>query len=627
MPPPEPVIAPNLGLYLDRPSFSIPSRGLEDCLNVRILRGSLSSFNMGWEKFTTEALNGPVTMIDQFFKADGNSFLIAGTFRDLYRFNTGPGEWLFITPVYNTGTVTTTGASSTVTGSGTAWNTAATNRTGNNVQVGDEIYLHTTGNNAQNDPSPAVGAWFPIVGVASDTSLTVTGTPPAITTQTYTIRQRFNSGNLNNYWRSEVFPRGDVAATIGDRWYATNFVDDIVRWDGSATFASRIHTGASGFRCRFMRRFKNMMLYFNIVENSGAVPNKPQSMKNSDVGKPETMTGGLAGEFIVAPSVAELVSVGAIGDDVAAFTTREIVSITFLGSPDIFAFRTAVSGTGLIAGRLVGEFADGVQFIGNDAAYEFNGVQAEQIDSHVWIRVLRQQDTNRIEASHSIFDEENGTLIWAIAQASDSGTTANGTPPNIAYQSHYLEDVGRAPTPYTRREFPFTAAGFFQRDDALTWDELTGPWTDYNFAWGDRILAAAFPLVLAGDINGQIYTLFTVDSKNGAALTSYALFGKRFISDYRHRNLIWRVYPFTQELPTATYTLTTTTSVYDKPDGVGTHQIDEYSMAPNSQHFISPRVRGRLAQLQFGTAGAPTVGGQPWRLDGYDWDIRQGGQR
>lgn len=611
------VLQPNLGLYLGRPAHLVPPGGLQDCLNVRLKNQELNSFQMGWTHFDTETLNGPVTLLDQFFGTDGSTTLIAGTFLDLHAWDTATSKWLYLSPRYSTGTVSTTGASSVVTGVGTAWLA--------NVKAGDFIYLHTVGNAAQRSITPAVGAWFQVASVTLDTSLTVIGTPPAITAQPYTIRQTFTAQNLNQYWRSATFPRGDIGGTILDRWYATNTVDSIVRLDLGGTQVVKVQIGASGFRCVDLVRYKNMLVYSNVTENSGAAANKPQSFKNSDVGKPETMTGGVAGEFVVGPGTAVILTAQTLGDELVVYTENEFVLSSFVGAPDIFAFRTAVDGVGAVGGRLIANYNDHHEVLGRDSLYTFNGVQVDTTDEHVWIKWIREQDQNRIRYGYVIFDEENAQVAWVMPRADDGGES-----PKLALEVAYAENVpDGTPSPYTKRDWPFTSAGFFTRTTQLTWNQLTNAWNTYFFSWGDRSLAGAFPLLLVGDFSGNVFILGTTDAQNGVGYASYARFGRRFVGDGRHRNVVRKVMPFMRQEAGATYNLTVTATAFDSEgQTVGTAVALPYNLAQADKDailYVKPRVRGRLMDVQVGTAGSAT--GQGWRCNGYDFEIAPAGSR
>jgi len=349
------------------------------------------------------------------------------------------------------------------------------------------------------------------------------------------------------------------------------------------------------------------------------------SFKNSDVGLPETMTGGLSGEFVVGPGTAVILGSQPLGDELVVYTENELVLVSFVGSPDIFAFRTAVDGVGAVAERLIANYNDHHEFVGRDSLYSFNGVQVETTDTHVWINWIRRQDQNRIRRGYIIFDEENAQVAWVVPLA-DDGTEA----PAQALETSYAEDLpDGTPSPYTRREWPFTAAGFFQRTDQLTWADLPNGWDTYFFSWGDRALAAAFPLLLVGDNDGNVFQLNTADTQDGAAYASYARFGRRFIGDGRARNVLRKVFPFARQENGAAYDLTVTTTAYDSlGQTTGTAVVSTFDLAAADKDailYVKPRVRGRLADVQVGTAGSTT--GQGWRVFGYDWEIIAAGKR
>lgn len=610
------VLQPNKGLYLGQDEVTIPAGGLVDGNNFRVRYGKLSSFNIGYEKFVALALNGPVTLMDLLLFSDGSFQLVGGTLTDLYLYNVGATRFDYLSPRYETGTASTVGTA--VTGVGTLWNTTANGRV--NAVAGDQISFGTTG-----VVNPAA-TWFTILTVNSDTSLTLSTNPGNLGANPYTLRQRFNSGNLNNYWRSEFFPRADAAShggAIKDRWYATNGGADYpVVWDGIATQVVRL--GAIGFKAKEVIRFKNMLIWLNFNEDSGA--QKPFSFKNSDAGKPETFVGGIAGEFVAAPRNNAILGRAQIGDDLVIYTNDQIVMCTFVQAPDLFAFRTAVNGMGAVAGRLIADFPDGHHFVGRDSLYVFNGVTAQSIDMHIWRDIIRRQDQNRIKYGFAIFDEENADLIWAMPLAADSPGSEG---PKTAYPMHYLEgDPQRNPNhPYSKRDFPFTVAGYYVAGSAVTWNQLTAAWNTYSFAWGDRTLAGAFPLVLVGAFDGNVYKLNTQNTANAAAIPSYVTFPRRFIGDYRARNMVRRVYPFVRQQPGVSYTLICTTTVYEQEGQItGSSTVNNFDMTMPSGglSFVSPYRRGRLAGVQFGTLGSTT--GQPWELSGYDWDILPGGK-
>lgn len=605
------VLAPNLGLYYDRPRLAIPPQGLQDCLNIRIHHGKISSLNLGWTLFGSfSPLNGPVTLIADFVQRSGGQILIFGTTKDLYKYNEGPGTVSFITPRYETGTVDVSAANPAVVtknaGSpATNWST--------NLKAGDQIYFSATG---QTNPS---ATWYTIASVDSDTQLTlsgaVTGTP--LTNVAYTGRKLFTAA-ITDVWSWDVFFNAQPSAT--DLWFATNGVDKIVKWDGSGTQVSyTTHT----FTAKVLGTFRNMMLFGNCTENTGTL--KPNSLKNSDVGFPEVMNAGLAGEYVVKDGTDPIDAFGVLGDNLVIYAARTAVLALFTGDDLVFAFRTAIRGFGPFAPRMVANFGDHHEFVSLESLHRFDGVTLQEIGGHVWRQVLQSRDPNRDPLAFSHFDEENGDLIWVVPLTTDANTGSQKTP-RVAYPQHYLERVGYSglvpnlPS-HTKREFPFVSSGYFQRQTTLTWDQLTAAWNTYDFAWNSSFWSAAFPFNLVGSEDGKVYTLNTSSTANGTALSqAFAHFGRRATSDGRFRNLVHRVYPFCTPFP-QTGTLGVYVYLSDHPSGDATATGPyAFDLSLSGHHFVSVHRRGRFAEVRF-------QGAAPWEVEGYDWDIKQGGMR
>ena len=67
-----------------------------------------------------------------------------------------------------------------------------------------------------------------------------------------------------------------------------------------------------------------------------------------------------------------------------------------------------------------------------------------------------------------------------------------------------------------------------------------------------------------------------------------------------------------------------TVHVSDTASGATTATTKQgFDMTHAGNHFVSVFRRGRYVDLEFGTAGPQ----QPWELDGWDIDVRQGGLR
>lgn len=609
----------DLGLFLTPPASRIPAGGWRDCLNVRLFESRVSSRLMGWEKYLTQQLNGPVMLIDEFAPTGGSKKLVFASLKDLYQNTPGSATVTYITPRYNTGTAARTGAA--VTGTGTTWST--------NVKAGDFMHF---GNATQDSIS---ATWHEVLTVNSNTSITLVGSPAGSDADgVYTIRQTLTSTVFNN-WSTEVFPRaGHVGPPTADRWYGTNGVDSVVEWDGTTTAVTKVST-TLGFTCTCLRRYKNMMLYGNITTTAGQ--SRPFEMRNSLPGFPLDMVTVGAGVFTVAPTIDRILRFELLGDECAIYTNLAIVMAQFTEAPIYFIFRTTVTNTGLLASRFCANFGDHHKFLGKDAEYHFNGVQAVTVNTHIWTDALKSFDAARGELGHVAVDEQFGDCIWTFPTTADAGVGGSG-PADNALTEHYLESISTRVLeqqeeqfhPYGKRQFPFHCVGRTAAGTTLTWDQVVGNWEDQDFHWNDPSLNSAFPLLLAGTADGFIMSVNTVDAQNGVGFASFVQFAQRTTmesprSPVRGKGLVARVYPLVDIDPVATYDLIVTTTVYNHINEPGSSTVQSFPLTATGNRFVVPYRRGVWFDVQFGTQGS--AGGQPWMLQGYDVDIRPAGER
>lgn len=619
------VITPNKGLFLDRVALTIPKGGLKDGQNFRIRSGRLSNLNLGWDKFPNTANHlilsastraaftpDPVVLVDNFIKRTGAQKLMFGSPLDLFEYNVVGEKLLYLTPTYNTGTAGVTNGSPNVTGNSTVWST--------NAKAGD--YMFFTSNSNRD-----LGDWYKIQTVTDNTNIVLTENYAGSTVdpEDYIIRKTF-TGAITDFWRTEKFMKASPGNA--DLWFGTNGVEKVVTWDGSAT---EVTVTTLPFTCKELRVYQNVMIYGNVTV-SGEV--RPTSIINSDAGVPEDTTGGIAGEFIVHGGADPILAMDTLGDNLVMYGETFGVLAQLVEGDLGFIFRQAISGFGPKASRLLSNFGDFHEFVGAGSLYRFDGVGLRSIGEHVWKELLRKQDPGRTQMAFSHRDDENGDLIWVLPFTDDANTSAQKTP-RVAFTEHFLERVFGQRTfeelrpeefvPFSHREFPFTASGFFERSTSLTWDQLTGIWQDTNFRWNDQFFAAGFPFNIVGKEDGGIYTLGTSQDADGVALNSFVRTGRAAIGDGRQRNLLSRVYPFTTLFAASgSYTLGVTVHMADHAAGqAGTSAQFGFDMTHAGDHFVSPFRRGRYAELEFGTAG-PT---EPWELEGWDLDIREGGRR
>lgn len=593
------VLQPNLGLHYDKPSIAMNPRMLIDGFNFRVKEGKLSNINVGWELYLDKQLNGPVKLIDAFKPIGDEEKLILATLTDIYALS--GGDLTFISPRYETGSASCTDG--VVTGSsGAAFETAE-------IKPGDYIYFGEAG---QTDPEVE---WHLIEEVSSETGLVLADDDVSAANGAYTIRKTF-SGDMADEWISDIFVLAQPSGE--DEWWATNGVDWIVRWNGTDTQVEVMD--CLGFKSRFLRVYQNMMLFLDIEQEG---QRRPTDMINSDIGSPAKVDGGLSEQFRVHGFLDQIMAAEVLGDMVAIYSKRTVTVAQFVGDPLIFVFRNVVNGTGLVAKKGVADFGNYHDFISQDTAYRFDGVSLERIHNHVFREIVRQQDPSRMQSAYHHFDEQNGDLLWVVPSTTDPNSGNIDAPPSMVYAQHYLEprDQGM-PEPFSKRAFPFTAAGYYNKDVGLTWDQLTQSWAELNFRWNDQFFFAAAPLNLVGTYDGYIYSYGAAQNADGEALPSYVTFTKRPVVDGRMRGLLKRIYPFT-----ATFHNPLRITAFMSDHAMGGNEIAHTETIdqshPEGQHFVSPFRRGRYYTLRFGSQGPS----EPWELSGYDVDAVVGGRR
>lgn len=493
-----------------------------------------------------------------------------------------------------------------VVGSGTNWDPMA--------KAGDFIAF---GSATENDPT---ADWYEIASVTNDTNLVLVapGAPKYPASTAYTIRRLF-TGAVSDLWSYDVFQGVGVE---DDLWIGTNGIDDVVTWNGVDSFAEYQPEATLGITAvKSICTYSNMVIYGGFTAAGSFYPN---SIRNSDVGAPLDLATGLAEEFKIHARPEGISAMYTLADNLVIYSPRTMVVAQFVGDPLVFTFRTAASGTGPLSGNAIADYGDRHVFLGFDSQYDFDGVTLQETSQHVWREVIRRNDPLRRHFALAHFDEEQGDLIWIVAQTSDAGASTEDGSPELAFVQHYLEEVPQGyDYPHSRRELPFISSGYYFRNEGLTWDEISETWEELNFRWNDQFFASAFPLNLMGATDGKVYVINTSQNKaDGTGLVSYVRTGKRACGDGRMRGLLRRVYPYVQQFQND---LNVTAYLSDHAAGPAT--ITDTIAFPQTldegEHFISPFRRGRFYWLEFGTEGPS----QPYILEGWDVQIDPGGYR
>lgn len=625
---------PILGVYLNRPSLDIDPRALDDCLNVRIRDGKIRNEGLGWENFPQFASDAnrinlddkQVTLIDEYRSRAGSTTVIMANKTDVFKFNPGagpPATVTYMTPRYAAGSAEViAGPTTTVTGTGTLWKTAkvtapVTLGYGDNVRPGDFISF---GDAAEVE---LTATWHEIASITDDTHLELVASTATVADGDYTIRQTF-TGTVDDLWLTATFENAQDASPVGsDVYYVTNG-KEMMSWNGVATEFSFFFPGFIG---RGIIKTKGVLAFWNLLE---AGQEKPGQVAYSEISKPNNFSTNGAGRIEPTDGVRDLKIIKPIGDQFACYFHGDIVMMQFVDAPLFFIARVAVPGVGVIAPRAMMDFGDFHEFLSTDAAYRFDGVTIEESMSQVFRSVLRGVAPNRVKRAYAYIDEENAEVIWSVPLTTDGQGAEQ--PPKKAFVEHYIEDVGpNLPTPMTIREFEFTAIGTFEASSSLKFEDF--PATAFNataLTWGSRELSASFPFQIAGDDNGDIYILNTVNTRNGVGFDSFVTFPRVALADGNFKGLVERIEPFAGTRGGASgYKLIVFLNVFDTPDGdrKDAHLLN-FDITQAGLRYVPVRKSGRYGSIAFGTfkilqAEAST----PWDLEGYAITVSPVGER
>jgi hypothetical protein len=624
---------PNFGLYLDRDELSMDPRALSSCKNVRIRDGALLNDLLGWEPFTTSSAGARITFVDEFFDRSGSRALLVGTDKDLLEYDVGAAALRYLTPRYNAGTVSVAG--STVTGVGTLWATADPHRAGElAVQAGDEIAFFATN---IRDVAP-VATWYPIVGVASDTSLTITGTPVVGAGSSYTIRQRFAGSSGKPWWASMFLSAqgalrdtrsGGVHAAGDDLIYATNGAA-IVSLKIGQTDVARLD-GDFGLKAGMLVVHKNTLILGNIVPGGSL---RPSSVRSSKIAEPETVTGTGSAELALTDAAHELLRLEPLGDVLLAYLrgfdhqSGAIVMLQQVEAPIVWALRTAAPEVAVLAGRAVANLGNAHEFFAADGAYAFDGVQLLTHATHVLAPLSRTVDGGRLDQAIVVRDYEHGEVNWILPLTSDPA----GVPAD-AWIEHYREPRGRGQAvPFGHRELPATAVGYFSQavGTGLRFSDLATVPDDWfkntDLRWNTRPGGQGFPTLIFGTDSGALMRLGTSSDQNGTPYVSRATFPLALVvprGGGALRGYVQRVMPHLRHAVGSPGLVKVAVRVAQDRGRTAVVAKQLEHPLDGSKRYVPVGKLARLAGVEYEASGPSNV----FTLDGFSVEVARAGRR
>jgi len=381
-----------------------------------------------------------------------------------------------------------------------------------------------------------------------------------------------------------------------------------------------------------VRAFRTFLIALNITEAGVAFNKKVKwsteaAIQTIPTSWDETSATVDAGEYELADTKGKIVDGVALTDTFMIYKEDSTYSMTYVGTPFIFAFRQLSPTIGALAKNCVAEFSDeqGTKhfIFGNGDMYVNDGRQIKPILPHkMRDYVFGDIHGTHYEKSFVVADYAN-TEIWACYVT--SGNSAGQCDKALVY--NWVNKT------FTERDIPnlgFIGYGT-QADPTSTasWNAATSTWTSENKTWSE-ITSSSFiskegkTLVMASTTDTKLYRNNTGNTEDGSNMTSF-IERTGLSMDAQGQPNHAMVKQVTSVWPKMSASGVTTVNVY-----VGSQMSTEdsvswegpYTFNPNTQSKVPVRVTGKYIGVKF-----ESTGDQTWRLDGYSLDVSNAGIR
>jgi len=376
-------------------------------------------------------------------------------------------------------------------------------------------------------------------------------------------------------------------------------------------------------RCKSLRAFRSFLIALNITKDD---VNFPRVVKWSTEAASQTLPSSWnettstvdAGEFELADTKGAILDGLPLRDTFMIYKEDAVYSMTFVGTPFIFAFRQLSPTIGAIAKNCVAEFDGGHAIFGKGNFYINDGQRIKPIlPIKLKEYVFQSIDGQQTNKSFVAADYGRNEILFCFT-ADGSGTDQ----PNKAIIWNYITNT------FTIRDIPDCAhIGYGNVANPTssttwaatsgTWATASGPWT-MSYGQQDKVLLFADPgsTKLYRDQSGNKEDTSNMESyieRTGLTLDE---------SGRPNQNVVKRISAI---YPNMAISSTNEINVY-----IGTQMTTEGGITwsspvtfnPNTQSKVSVRGTGKLYAVKFESNTDLS-----WELDSYAIDVKNVGSR
>jgi len=294
----------------------------------------------------------------------------------------------------------------------------------------------------------------------------------------------------------------------------TNGVDVVQKYDPAAGGTVTALGGLSTVNvdtCRTLAIFNNTLFLGFVVESA---TNKPQRVRNSDVGGFEIWNAGIAGFSDFFDEEDDIKRLIILGPFLIAYRANSIRRGEWTGDDtDLVDWNTMVTEKGIVSHDAV--IPIGTRHICMDESdiYEyFGGFDADSISGELFDKLFGVGS----EVSPGFFQRVFGIHLRGLREIFIFWPNTNDEFPTKVARLDLNKNR------WSIRDFSIELSGWgiFEETISKAWSELEGDWTAQSFTWGSSIVQASAPtMLLGGDVALQVFEYdFFSTTDDGAAI-------------------------------------------------------------------------------------------------------------
>ena len=421
-----------------------------------------------------------------------------------------------------------------------------------------------------------------------------------------------------------------TATVIGGVLVMTNGVDDPQYWalvsgvPATAQKMQDLNNWDTNDECKSLRAFRSFLVALNVTKSGVNFPrlvkwSTEAATQSTPTSWDETSAVVDAGEYELADSKGEILDGLPLRDTFMIYKEDSIYSMTYVGTPFIFAFRQLSPSVGALTKNCIAEYDGGHFFFGNGDIYINDGQKVVSILPHkIRDYIFESIDGEEYKKSFVVADYGR-TEMWACFPTAESTSGQC----NKAVVWNWTNQA------FTIRDLPDLAhIGYGSVDDPnsfTTWEAAVPTWSSALGTWSQSWSQVENVLVMAGYTDTKLYRNNSGNREDTTDMTSYIQrTGLSTTAQGQPDQVVVKrikaIYPKMEVSGSGN-----TVNVY-----VGTQMSTEeavtwssaYTFNPDTQSKVSVRASGKLYGVKF-----ESTGDFDWRLDGYSIEVDDAGRR